>query len=111
MSPNVRQSPVPSHPPDRSLVSWHTLVHQALVDLGGEAKLAVLYGVIGRHPRAGAHEHWRDKVRQRLQASRDFVRTAPGTWALSAKYSSEEIARFEDARRKRYPRRARFTEG
>lgn len=106
MSPNDSQDPVPPHHDDRSLEPWHAIVRHGLADLGGEAKLADLYVVIGRHPLAQARRFWKDKVRQKLQASSEFVRIAPGTWALSAKFSAEEIARFEDERRKRYPPRA-----
>lgn len=109
MSPNEHQDPVPPLRDDLTTDAWHDVVRQALVTLGGEASLAQLYVLVGRHPRAQAREFWMDKVRQKLQASREFVRTGPGTWALSAKFSPEEIARFEDERRKRYPPRAGFT--
>lgn len=86
--------------------TWRDIVHQALKDLKGEASLAAIYAAIERHPRTKNREHWKAKVRQQLETSAEFVRAAPGTWALTAKYTPEETSKFERLRRERYPRQA-----
>ncbi len=59
---------------------WRSLVEWALRQLGGVAKLADLYAVIGPH-RISDNPWWQQKVRQTLQ--RHFVNVGRGEWSLS----------------------------
>ena len=77
-----------------------------LAELGDTAALSMLYGIIERHPRAKQRKHWKAKVRQVLERSKDFVRVDKGVWSFAWKYSPEEVQRLNDLRRERYPKKS-----
>ena len=85
--------------------TWHSVVLRALEALGGTASLAAMYAVVEGHPKSKGRKHARDKVRQVLERSNEFVRVRKGIWSLARKHSPEEIERFNLVRRKLYPRR------
>ena len=85
--------------------NWHALVHQALVALGGQASLRSVYAATANTPKTQGRDNWQAKVRQTIQASDKFVRVGRGMWALSERFTAEEVAAFERERRARYPRK------
>ncbi len=89
--------------------TWDTIVLRALEALGGTASLAAMYAVVERHPKSTGRKHARDKVRQVLQRSDQFVRVRKGIWSFARNYSPEEIEKLDLVRRKMYPRRSRAT--
>ena len=89
--------------------TWHSIVLRALEALGGTASLAAMYAVVERHPKSTGRKHARDKVRQVLQRSNQFVRVRKGIWSLARNYSPDEIEKLELVRSKMYPRRPKAT--
>lgn len=84
--------------------TWTMIVAQALGACSGPTTLGEIYSIIEQHPRASAgNTHWRNKVRQQLQASKRYVRVGPGTWDLAARYEASQNEEFERLRRARYP--------
>ncbi|WP_252374192.1 class I SAM-dependent methyltransferase [Hydrogenophaga sp. 2FB] len=63
--------------------TWRQVVLSTLAALGGEADLKSIYEAMAtRRPTENAF--WKEKVRQALQRSSDFVRTGPGRYALAS---------------------------
>lgn len=85
--------------------SWYILVRRALVSLGGQTSLQSVYAALAKSPKAQGRLNWHAKVRQTIQASDQFVRVGPGMWALSERFTADEIAAFERERRERFPRK------
>lgn len=82
----------------RSSDEWTDIVARALRFLGGTASLASLYGIIEHHPRTKKRKHWQAKVRQRLEASDDFVRVSRGEWSFAEGRSARQIAKLNAVR-------------
>lgn len=64
---------------------WRVVVQNAMLNLGGQAKLADLYAAIESQAPDNLKEnaHWRAKVRQTLQLSAAFKSVNKGVWALA----------------------------
>jgi hypothetical protein len=86
--------------------TWFTIVLTALTRSHPPVPLPKLYELIEPHLKTRGRKHWQAKVRQVLELSETFVRTAPGMWDLSSQHSAKAIKKFERRRRSRYPRRA-----
>jgi hypothetical protein len=65
--------------------TWRNVVKQVLIELGGQADLAKVYGVVeSQCAKAAANPHWRDKVRQVLNSHPTHFRSVErGVWALA----------------------------
>lgn len=65
--------------------TWKNVVRQCLIQTGGTADLATLYGIVSSSTdRAETNPHWKDKVRQVLNQNPDLFRSeARGVWALA----------------------------
>jgi hypothetical protein len=63
--------------------AWKSVVHHALLTLGGVASLSDMYDYIAKNATAklANNEHWKEKVRQVLQMH--FVPQERGVWALA----------------------------
>lgn len=61
---------------------WYSVVHQILVQLGGEADLEQIYKAV-QPRRPTGNPHWKPQVRKVLQQIGDFVRTAPARYAIA----------------------------
>jgi hypothetical protein len=90
---------------DQTLIlpTWHAIVLDTLVGLGGTASLASIDAIVGNHPKARNRPFWRQQVRLKLESSSVFVRVGNGMWSLSSKWSPENIAKFQRLRRERWP--------
>ncbi|MCC6217857.1 MAG: hypothetical protein IT376_23570 [Polyangiaceae bacterium] len=86
--------------------TWFTIVLKALIRCHPPAPLSKLYELIEPHPKTRGRKYWQAKVRQTLELSDTFIRTAPGMWDLSSQHSAKAVKKFERQRRRRYPRRA-----
>lgn len=65
--------------------TWKSIVHHALVTIGGKGTLAQIYQVVSKHAgdRTSRNTNWQAKVRQCLQLSQDlFVSSERGVWGL-----------------------------
>ena len=66
--------------------TWQAIVYGALEELGGEAGLRDIYGVVSRHARTrkaqAAGTDWRAVVRRELQTRPHFARVRRGVWRL-----------------------------
>jgi len=69
----------------REQVSWLDAVQAAVEALGGEVEVQQVYAEIERsfQQRIGQNQFWREKVRQCLQNTKRFQRTARGRYALA----------------------------
>jgi hypothetical protein len=68
----------------RLKATWKAIVYQAMIQLGGKARLQDLYRVIadGAPEKLKGNPHWQDKVRQVLQLDRAFGSTERGVWQI-----------------------------
>lgn len=65
--------------------TWRALVRQAMVEHGGQARLADLYRALeeGAPEKVRGNPNWQAKIRQVLQSYKDFRPLARGVWALA----------------------------
>lgn len=64
--------------------TWKAIVYQAMVQLGGKAKLQDIYRVIanGAPDKLIANDNWQAKIRQTLQLDKAFGSNERGVWQL-----------------------------
>lgn len=63
--------------------TWREALEAWFSDKAGPVSLPDLYRAFADHPKAGANQHWRDKLRQVLQRGA-FERVAKGLWQRRA---------------------------
>ena len=68
---------------DSSSVTWRDVVHSVLENEGKAMSLSEIYEEIAPYKKAGANPHWKDKIRQTVQDSRYFRRTARGEYSVA----------------------------
>lgn len=66
-----------------SHVSWRDAVFAILENNGGEMSLSELYEQLKESPKTKTNQHWMEKIRQTVQNSKYFTRTARGSYALA----------------------------
>lgn len=64
-------------------ITWRDLVQGAIQWLGGKATLQEIYNVLEGSKKAEKNKHWKEKIRQTLQISNNFVAVDRGVWRLS----------------------------
>jgi len=71
---------------DMPACTWRAVVQAGLEELGGEARLGDLYGVLFRHAKVRrarkAGRDWQAQIRRALQVYPDFERVERGRWRL-----------------------------
>jgi adenine-specific DNA-methyltransferase len=67
--------------------TWFGVVHNIIEALGGEADLEQVYQSI-QPKRPSDNQHWKAKVRQVLQHTGRFARTAPGRYAIQERMAA-----------------------
>lgn len=68
---------------DSLSASWRDILHSVLEDAGREMKLEELYEALRGHRKTDGNPHWMEKIRQTVQNSKYFTRTARGSYALA----------------------------
>ena len=68
---------------DASSSTWRDVVVAVMNNLGGEAKLEIIYREIDGHKKCLKNKHWKEKVRQTLQQSKLFLNVDRGVWKLA----------------------------
>ena len=68
---------------DSRTSTWRDVVFAALKTLGGKARLEDVYSEIEGHKKAETNPHWKEKIRQTLQASNLFASSERGVWSLT----------------------------
>jgi hypothetical protein len=64
--------------------TWKNVVKMALMGLGGKSDLPALYAAISNSPKALENDHWKEKVRQVLNQTKElFTPVERGVWALA----------------------------
>jgi hypothetical protein len=63
--------------------SWRDIIHTLMEDTG-ETSLENLYERLKDSPKNESNPHWKEKIRQTVQDTKYFRRTARGTYALTA---------------------------
>ena len=64
--------------------SWRDVIIALLEDAGKESSLEELYAEMQDSPKTASNPHWKEKIRQTVQNTRYFTRTARGTYALAS---------------------------
>ena len=68
---------------DNLNTTWRDTVAAVLEHNGREMSLSELYEALGSHKKAKANPNWQAKIRQTVQDSRYFRRTARGCYAVA----------------------------
>lgn len=65
--------------------TWRAIIRNVVMTLGGKADLKTIYAAVanGCPERLKANPSWKDKVRQVLNSSGEYVSEARGIWALA----------------------------
>ena len=63
--------------------TWRDTVHSVLEHYGRSMTLNELYEELASHKKAQANPHWKDKIRQTVQDTRYFRRTARGEYSAA----------------------------
>lgn len=67
-----------------SACSWRDLVHDIIEENSREMALEEIYSELKDCPKTERNPHWKEKIRQTVQDSRYFTRTARGRYALAS---------------------------
>ncbi|MBC3871839.1 hypothetical protein HV832_16675 [Undibacterium oligocarboniphilum] len=65
--------------------TWRSIVRHVMIQLGGQAKLEVVYQTIQENApdKLQRNPHWKDKIRQVLNSSGDYFSEERGVWKLA----------------------------
>jgi hypothetical protein len=64
-------------------ITWRDLVRSVFEEKGKELYLKEVYEVLDGCKKSANNQHWKEKIRQTINTSQDFIKIEPGRYKLA----------------------------